>query len=69
MRHDLVNPKMLVLSRKLNEEILIGDNIRLKVIRLEGNVVKIGIEAPADVKIIRPDAIEKERKRDGRPTR
>jgi len=59
---------MLILSRKLNEEILIGGNIRVKVVRLEGNVVKIGIEAPKDVNIVRPDAREKERKHDATRT-
>jgi len=44
---------MLVLSRKVGEEILIGDNIRLVVNRLAGNRVTIGIAAPDDVHIVR----------------
>jgi carbon storage regulator len=46
---------MLVLSRKLNEEILIGENIRIKVVMIRGNQVRLGIEAPDDVAIIRQE--------------
>ena len=44
---------MLVLSRKIGDEILIGDNIRLVVNRISGNRVTIGIQAPDDVHIVR----------------
>jgi len=44
---------MLVLSRKKEETILIGDKIELKILRLKGNVVKIGINAPAEYKVMR----------------
>ena len=44
---------MLVLTRKLNEEILIGDDIKVTLIRVRGNTVRIGIEAPRDVRIVR----------------
>ena len=44
---------MLVLTRKLNEEIMIGDDIKVTLIRVKGNTVRIGIEAPRDVRIIR----------------
>ena len=44
---------MLVLTRKTNEEILIGDNIKLTLVRVRGNSVRIGIEAPKDVRIVR----------------
>ncbi len=46
---------MLVLARKTDESILIGDNIRVKVIAIEKGVVKLGIEAPSDVTIIRDE--------------
>ena len=44
---------MLVLTRKLGEEILIGDDIKLIVSRIAGNRVTIGIKAPGDVTILR----------------
>ena len=44
---------MLVLSRKEGEKLVIGDNITLVVSKISGNRVTLGIEAPADVKIIR----------------
>jgi len=45
--------KMLVLSRKEGERIVIGDNITLIISKVSGNRVTIGIEAPRDVKVIR----------------
>ena len=44
---------MLVLSRKKGESIVIGGGITVTVINTKGNVVRIGIEAPMDVPILR----------------
>jgi len=44
---------MLVLSRKTDETIIIGDSIKIKVIKVKGNTIRLGIEAPEDVKILR----------------
>ena len=46
---------MLVLSRKIGERILIGDNIAVTVVRITGNGVRIGIEAPLDMAVIRQE--------------
>jgi carbon storage regulator len=46
---------MLVLSRKIGERILIGDNIAVTVVRITGNGVRIGIEAPSDMAVIRQE--------------
>ncbi len=44
---------MLVLSRKIGERLVIGDNITVVVSRVAGNRVTLGIEAPAEVRIVR----------------
>ncbi len=44
---------MLVLSRKQNQSIVIGDNVKIQVLKISGNTVRIGVEAPDDVKILR----------------
>ena len=46
---------MLILSRKSGETVVIDGRIRVKVIRVEGDVVKIGIEAPADISVHRQE--------------
>jgi carbon storage regulator CsrA len=49
---------MLVLARKTDESIQIGDDIVLKVISIDKGVVKIGIDAPKDINIIRSELLE-----------
>ena len=49
---------MLVLARKLDESIVIGDNITVKIISIEKGVVKLGIDAPRDISIIRNELLE-----------
>lgn len=46
---------MLVLSRKQSEVIKIGDDIELTILRIGPHAVRIGIEAPRDVQVTRPD--------------
>jgi carbon storage regulator len=46
---------MLVLSRKLGEEIVIGDNVRLTVVEICGNRVRLGVTAPAEISVRRTE--------------
>ncbi|MDR1784911.1 MAG: carbon storage regulator CsrA [Spirochaetaceae bacterium] len=46
---------MLILTRRLNEKIKIGEDITVTVIELRGDQVKIGIEAPKHVKVFRQE--------------
>jgi carbon storage regulator len=46
---------MLVLSRKVGERILIGDNIAVTVVRITGSGVRIGVEAPSEMAVIRQE--------------
>jgi carbon storage regulator CsrA len=49
---------MLILSRKLEEAIWLGDNIQIKIMGIEKGAVKIGIEAPSDITILRQELKE-----------
>jgi carbon storage regulator len=46
---------MLVLSRKLGEKIVIGDNVVVTVVKIDRNQIRIGIEAPTDVPVYRQE--------------
>ena len=49
---------MLVLARKLDESIAIGDNISIKIISIDKGSVKLGIDAPRDISIVRNELLE-----------
>ncbi len=46
---------MLVLSRKLGEKIVIGDNIVVTVVKIDRNQIRLGIEAPHEVSVYREE--------------
>jgi carbon storage regulator len=50
---------MLVLTRKVGEEIVIGDNIRLAVVAVHGQQVRIGIRAPKEVVVDRQEVADR----------
>ena len=49
---------MLVLARKIDEAITIGDDIVVKIISVEKGVVKLGIDAPTSISIVRNELLE-----------
>jgi carbon storage regulator len=49
---------MLILSRKSGESLVIDGRIHVKIVRVEGDVVKVGIEAPSDVPVHRKEVYE-----------
>ncbi|MGB9840911.1 carbon storage regulator CsrA [Thermovenabulum sp.] len=49
---------MLVLSRKKGEKLLIGDEVEITVVEIDGDRVKLGINAPKGVKILRAELYE-----------
>jgi carbon storage regulator len=49
---------MLVLSRKQNERIRVGDSVVVTVVRVSGDKVRIGIEAPPEVRVLRDELEE-----------
>ncbi len=52
---------MLVLTRKAQQSIMIGDDIEVMVSSIDGNTVRIGIKAPRDLKILRKETFEEVR--------
>ncbi len=58
---------MLVLSRKLGERIMIGDNIVLTVVDIDRGKIRLGIEAPRDVPIMRSELIAAMKREDEPP--
>lgn len=55
---------MLVLSRKLGEKVVIGNNIVLTVVDIDNGKIRLGIEAPRDVPVVRSELLPE----DQRPT-
>jgi carbon storage regulator len=49
---------MLVLSRKADETILVGDDVRITIVRVSGTQVRVGIDAPHETLILRGELAE-----------
>ena len=55
---------MLVLSRKQTQELRVGDDITITVLEVKGHVVRLGIQAPRNVRILRGELMEWEERRE-----
>ncbi|MCL2609099.1 MAG: carbon storage regulator CsrA [Treponema sp.] len=49
---------MLILSRKVDERIVIGDDISISIVEIRGDQVRIGVEAPKTVKVFRKEVFD-----------
>lgn len=55
---------MLVLSRKVSQQILIGSDIRVTIVKIDGNHVRLGIDAPLGVSILREELLGRQTEMD-----
>ena len=53
---------MLILTRKPGESLIIGEDIKVTIFSVKGNQVRIGIDAPKDVHIVRDELLERPEK-------
>ena len=53
---------MLILTRKPNESIVINDNVVIKILSVMGNKIRIGIEAPEHINIVRDEVLRRDEK-------
>ncbi|MDR1617475.1 MAG: carbon storage regulator CsrA [Treponema sp.] len=49
---------MLILSRKVNEKIMIGEDISVSIIEVRGDQVRLGVDAPKNVKVFRQEVFD-----------
>jgi carbon storage regulator len=46
---------MLILTRRIGEKLMIGDNVTVSILGMKGNQIRIGIEAPRDIQVNREE--------------
>jgi len=65
LRYRSMESLMLILSRRVTEEIRVGDDITVAILGIKGNSVRIGIEAPKDISVDRREVYERKRRAQG----
>jgi carbon storage regulator len=55
---------MLILTRRVLESLLIGEDVTVRVLGVKGNQVRIGIDAPDDVVVVREELLDRDKKTD-----
>lgn len=58
---------MLILTRRVGETLMVGDDVTVTVLRVKGNQVRIGVNAPADVAVHREEIFERIKNETGKP--
>jgi carbon storage regulator len=58
---------MLVLSRKISQQVIIGSDVSITIVRIDRNQVRLGISAPPGVSILRQELFDKRQKRAQQP--
>ncbi|MFM7130288.1 MAG: carbon storage regulator CsrA [bacterium] len=48
---------MLVLTRRISEKFIVGNNVVITVLKVDGNQVRIGIEAPREISVVRSELV------------
>ena len=56
---------MLILTRRVGETVMIGDDIQVAVLGVKGNQVRVGIEAPTAINIVREELLKPDRVQEG----
>ena len=56
---------MLILSRRVNESIIVNGDITFTILAIRGNQIRIGIEAPPEVTIVRDELLDRDRSSEG----